>query len=137
MCYRRGQGDLEFLLVRTKGGKHWTFPKGHIEQGEAPWEAAAREAREEAGVEGDIASTPFATYRYPATRHDEGESLVPAYLLAVRRQRAPTHEERQRTPTWVTPDEAARLLEEGDREPKYAAEHARVVREAVAALSAT
>ena len=135
VCHRRAGGAVELLLVKTKGGKRWTFPKGHVELGERPWEAAAREALEEAGVEGDVASTPFTRYRYPSTRTEEGESLVFAFLLGVVRQRSPEGKERHREPTWVGPDEASRLLAGGGREAPYADEHARVVREAVAILS--
>lgn len=135
VCHRRDEGAVELLLVRTKGGKRWTFPKGHVEPGERPWEAAAREALEEAGVEGDVATIPFTRYRYPSTRHEEGESLVSAFLLGVVRQRSPAGKERHREPTWVGPDEATHLLAAGGREPQYAEEHARVVREAVAILS--
>ena len=40
------------LLVRAKPEPHdWVLPKGHIEAGEAPADTAAREVREEAGVE--------------------------------------------------------------------------------------
>jgi 8-oxo-dGTP pyrophosphatase MutT (NUDIX family) len=135
VCHRSEEGTVELLLVKTKGGRRWTFPKGHVEPGERPWEAAAREAMEEAGVEGDVASTPFTRYRYPSTRNEEGESLVSAFLLGVVRQRSPEGKERHREPTWVGPDEATRLLAGGGREREYAEEHARVVREAVAILS--
>ena len=135
VCHRREEGAVELLLVQTKGGNRWTFPKGHVEPGERPSEAAAREAREEAGVDGEVAATPFTRYRYPATRKAEGETLVAAYLLAVVRQGPPAHGERHRDPTWVAPEEATRLLAAGGREPEYAEEHARVVREAVAILS--
>jgi 8-oxo-dGTP pyrophosphatase MutT (NUDIX family) len=134
VCHRGAPADLELLLVRTKGGDRWTFPKGHVERSELPHQAAAREAREEAGVEGAVAEAPLTRYRYPSTREDEGESVVEAYLLAVRRQDAPGPTERGRQPTWVDPAEASRLLAAGGREPEYADEHARVVREAVAAL---
>ena len=33
LCYRQSPGGLEFLLVRTKGGRHWTLPKGHVKKG--------------------------------------------------------------------------------------------------------
>lgn len=135
VCHRRDEGAVELLLVQTKGGNRWTFPKGHVEPGERPSEAAAREALEEAGVEGDVAAAPFTRYRYPATRDAEDESLVAAYLLAVERQGPQADKERRRNPTWVAPDEAKRLLAAGGREPEYAEEHARVVREAVAVLS--
>jgi 8-oxo-dGTP pyrophosphatase MutT (NUDIX family) len=37
------------LVCRT-GGKGWTFPKGHIEEGETDEEAARREIQEETGL---------------------------------------------------------------------------------------
>jgi|GEM_PF-4495095 len=35
-------------------GERWTFPKGRLERGESPAQAAAREAREEAGISGRV-----------------------------------------------------------------------------------
>jgi len=43
------RGD-EVLMIRDRYGR-WTFPKGHIEAGETPREAAVREVREETGVQ--------------------------------------------------------------------------------------
>ena len=45
------RGD-EVVLVRTRtlaGELVWTFPKGHVEEGETPPETALREVREETG----------------------------------------------------------------------------------------
>src|SRR5271169_2973372 len=62
VCYRlRGDG-IEFLLVRTRGGGRWTFPKGSAEPGLTHAQAAALEAFEEAGVHGRIEEAPFAQY---------------------------------------------------------------------------
>lgn len=45
----------EFLLVRARRTPNqWIFPKGHLEAGETPRDAAVREAREEAGVLGRV-----------------------------------------------------------------------------------
>src|SRR5271156_3659991 len=42
-----GGGRLYLLLDY---GRHWDFPKGHLEAGETPIEAARRELKEETGV---------------------------------------------------------------------------------------
>src|SRR5689334_11194252 len=40
-------GPLYLLLDY---GKHWDYPKGHLEKGESPWQAAVRELKEETGI---------------------------------------------------------------------------------------
>lgn len=46
---RQPDQSLRFLLIRDSYG-HWGFPKGHLEEGESPAEAAARETTEETGL---------------------------------------------------------------------------------------
>lgn len=48
--YRDGK-DLYFLLIKTNYAL-WSFPKGHIEGDEKPYETAEREIMEETGVKG-------------------------------------------------------------------------------------
>lgn len=40
----------EVLLIRGVDENAWTFPKGHAEPGETPWQAALRETAEEVGL---------------------------------------------------------------------------------------
>jgi 8-oxo-dGTP pyrophosphatase MutT (NUDIX family) len=47
------RGD-EILLISTQSGRRWQLPKGHLEPGETPLQAAVREVREETGVSGRI-----------------------------------------------------------------------------------
>lgn len=72
VCYRAGTRGIEFLLVRTRGGR-WIFPKGGVEPGLTQAQSAALEAFEEAGVHGRIEEMPFARYRLAkaATERDK------------------------------------------------------------------
>jgi 8-oxo-dGTP pyrophosphatase MutT (NUDIX family) len=46
---KRHGGELRILLIKDGYG-HWTWPKGNIEKGESPPEAAIREIGEEVGL---------------------------------------------------------------------------------------
>jgi 8-oxo-dGTP pyrophosphatase MutT (NUDIX family) len=51
VAYRSGGTRREYLVVTSSSGAAWVLPKAHLEDGEAPADAALRELREEAGVE--------------------------------------------------------------------------------------
>ncbi len=50
-----GNGRVLLMHRSTPGKRQWELPGGKIKEGEEPWEAAVREAREELGVEAAIA----------------------------------------------------------------------------------
>jgi ADP-ribose pyrophosphatase YjhB (NUDIX family) len=50
VVFRREGGVAYFLLIRDPY-ENWGLPKGHVEKGETPEQAAVREVREETGVE--------------------------------------------------------------------------------------
>ena len=52
--FRRSEGKLEFLIGKHSGYHKWVLPKGLVERGESPEEAAVREVAEEVGVEAKI-----------------------------------------------------------------------------------
>jgi diadenosine hexaphosphate hydrolase (ATP-forming) len=67
--------DGRVLLVKTrnlKGELLWTFPKGHVEEGETVREAALREVEEETGYRCRI-TKPICTARYRFQR--EGRTI--------------------------------------------------------------
>jgi 8-oxo-dGTP pyrophosphatase MutT (NUDIX family) len=132
VCYRvRGSG-IEFLLVRTRGSRRWTFPKGSAEPGLTHAQAAALEAFEEAGVHGRIEEAPFARYirrgqgggRKSGTGSGKKELAVYAHLCEVLRLSPPKESKRNRT--WFSVDDAKWRLREG-RKSADGAEFARVV----------
>lgn len=50
LVFKRAGREVVFAMIKDSYGK-WTFPKGHVEPGEAVEEAAARETLEELGLE--------------------------------------------------------------------------------------
>jgi mutator protein MutT len=92
------------LLIKARRNPQlWIFPKGHIEAGETPREAALRETREEAGVSAEIVS------RLGALEFESGKDLVHVdYFLVRWTADVTTHENRERR--WCTVEEASELL---------------------------
>lgn len=54
VIYRRNDGKIEIVLISTRGGRTLSLPKGLIEPGENPEQAAIREVQEETGCRGEI-----------------------------------------------------------------------------------
>jgi 8-oxo-dGTP pyrophosphatase MutT (NUDIX family) len=101
----RGQGaSAEVLLVSAKRDpRQWIFPKGHVEPGETAEEAALREMREEAGVDGRVIK-PIGVSTY-----DSGGDRVRVSYFLVRYSRAVlTTETRRRR--WRSFSEARELV---------------------------
>jgi 8-oxo-dGTP pyrophosphatase MutT (NUDIX family) len=118
VCYRVRSSGIEFLLVRTRSGGRWTFPKGSAEPGLTHAQAAALEAFEEAGVHGRIEEAAFARYvrrESDSVRKSAGRSgkklAVNAHLCLVSRLSTPKESERNRT--WFSVEDAKCRLGEG------------------------
>ena len=75
---RNAQGDV--LLLKHKSGS-WVFPKGHIEPGETPLEAALREVEEEGGV---TATCPDESRTFVTRYHNNRGELREITYFALR-----------------------------------------------------
>jgi len=85
VVFRRSDGIVEVALIQPHERKAWALPKGFIEAGEPPEEAAQRETREEAGLSGNII-TKIDTIKYSYMAKWEKPSIrifkiVTFYLL--------------------------------------------------------
>jgi 8-oxo-dGTP pyrophosphatase MutT (NUDIX family) len=119
------------VLVRTVGGRPhvaairpqgkpagtWVLPKGNIDAGESPAEAAVREVREETGVEGRLVEK-LGDVKYVYTW--DGERIfkvVSFFLLRARLGRIGAIEEAMRVEVadarWLPLEEAPTLLAYG------------------------
>ena len=106
-------GELQILLITSKERGRWVIPKGNPIPAFLNYESAAREAFEEAGVEGRIATSPIGTFRYDKRRRSGlADAIVTLYPLLVTREAGDWPERRERIRQWFTPTEAAEAVEE-------------------------
>lgn len=112
---RDGSSGPEILLVTSRERGRWIVPKGWIEGDEDGAEAAMREAWEEAGIRGRLASSgPIGSYRYTKQRHRRGDLAcnVDVYLIDEVREQDKWPEMRERRRQWMALPAALELLSE-------------------------
>lgn len=107
-------GTPKVLLVTSRESRRWVIPKGWPMKGRKPFEAAAREAYEEAGLRGVIGKRPIGHYLYQKRLKnlDAVQCQVKVFPLKVRKQLERFPEENQRDLRWFTPAEAAEAVSE-------------------------
>lgn len=103
-------GQLVVLLITSRGRGKWIFPKGGLVEGMTPWESAAHEAYEEAGVVGEIERSPIGRYFLPVTDERPKPVEVDIFPLRVTSQREDWKEQGSRYRHWAVLAEAKRLI---------------------------
>ena len=96
---RHTSSGPQVLLVTSRYTGQWIAPKGGIEAGETPAEAAAREAAEEAGVSGRALGR-LGSFDYPRGGGQVGR--VESFALLVTKQHDQWPEQHQRKRRWFT-----------------------------------
>jgi len=115
--YRIRKDRVEVAVVTTSRGKRWIVPKGSVDDGERPRDAAIREADEEAGLRGVVARKPIGRYRYV---NGNGPCRVDVYLMRVTKVRETWLEDGVRRRRWMRVSDAAACLREELHEFLYA-----------------
>ena len=84
VCVRRMRGRDFVAAIRIKDGRVLALPKGNIDPGETGPEAAVREVREEAGVEGALVEK-LGDVKYWYVRRDRTRvfKIVSFFLLGL------------------------------------------------------
>lgn len=59
IVYRKFHGNTEILLIRHLRSGCWSFPKGHMEEGESETQTAVRETKEETNIDISIDDPTF------------------------------------------------------------------------------
>lgn len=117
-----GSGAFEVVVIvptrrAADGRKVLALPKGHVDPGETPAQAAAREVREEAGVVASLVGE-LGEVRYWYQRDGRPiPKLVTFFLFDYASGVVDDHDHEVEVARWMPLDEAARALTyEGERE---------------------
>lgn len=117
VVFRREGDEVRFLLVTARLQPHlWVLPKGHIEPGETPEQAAVREVKEEAGVDASV----MAAIGRVDFRGRQGDVHSQFFLMEFVAE-GPLEEKRRRV--WMSAPDARRALPYEDARQLIARAH--------------
>jgi 8-oxo-dGTP pyrophosphatase MutT (NUDIX family) len=111
----RREGNLPpmILLVTSRETKRWVIPKGWPWRDTPDHVAAVNEAREEAGIVGEVDPEVFGAYRYIKRRkHDEVPVIVNVFCMTVIEELPTWPEAHQRKRAWFSLADAAAAVNE-------------------------
>ena len=103
------------VLVVDQNGTSWSLPKGHVDPGEEPLQAAIREIREESGVTdlhfvGTLGA--YGRYKLGKTTADDKQEWKVLFLFLFQTKQNELKPQDPHNPQarWVHPDEVESLL---------------------------
>ncbi len=107
-------GGVEVLLITSRETRRWVVPKGWPIKGLKSPQTAAREAFEEAGVEGEVGRKKIGVFHYDKRlRSGRVQKVrVSVYPLKIGTERVAWPEAQERERLWIAPAEAAALVQE-------------------------
>lgn len=106
-------GHLQILLITSRQTNRPVIPKGWRMKGVKDRAAAAREAFQEAGIEGRCSKKPLGRYRY-WKRLPDHFALVTVKVFALEAQTVleDFKESSERLSAWLSPSHAAAIVQE-------------------------
>ena len=100
--------DNKVLLVYEKNRNFWGFPKGHVEEGENELETAAREVKEEVGLDVEIDEKKRYVLNYII--RDEIDKTTVLYLAKPKSEQIVMQESEIENVKWCEFEEALEML---------------------------
>ena len=115
LCYDTDGPKKKVLLITSRGTGRWILPKGWPINGLESPQAALQEAWEEAGVRrGETSPKPLGSYGYDKVLREDWSIPVRTTVYPVRvlelSDNYPEVDQRERK--WVSPEEAAEMVDE-------------------------
>lgn len=114
LCWRLHRGKVEVLLITSRDTGRWVIPKGWPMKGMTPSQAAAREAWEEAGVQGVAEAVQLGSFTYDKVMAPKPPvpCAVEVFPLRVKEMKSRFPERKQRRRKWFAAEKAARKVAE-------------------------
>lgn len=114
VCWRMHRGKVEVLLITSRDTGRWIIPKGWPISGLTPADTAAREAWEEAGVEGEVVAEELGVFGYDKAMglRQSVPCSVQVFGLRVAELKDKFPEKRERRRKWFGLEKAARKVAE-------------------------
>lgn len=114
VAFRERQGTLEIAIIAMNPSGRWQLPKGLIDEGETPEQAAVREVREEAGIDTEMVEKMETIDYWFVSDWDDTprriHKVVHFYLLRYVSGSVDDHDHEVLESRWVTIAEALELL---------------------------
>lgn len=107
-------GAPRILLITSRETRRWVIPRGNPNPGLSPWQSAAKEAYEEAGLTGLVSAKAIGSYGYDKRRKDGSVDAmeVQVFPLRITIQSDRWPERHQRQTRWFSREEAAEAVDE-------------------------
>jgi 8-oxo-dGTP pyrophosphatase MutT (NUDIX family) len=123
LCYRVKKKQVEVLLATSRDTGRWVIAKGWPMEGKKAHQVAEREAFEEVGVKGKVEKEPLGFYHYRKTLNNglKVPVRVQVHALEVEDCLKTFPEKGARVLEWVSPEEAARRVNEPELKTLIAA----------------
>lgn len=108
IVFRKIGGSYRYLLIKNKRSVHWSFPKGHVEEGESDEDTALREVFEESGLHIEIVPGFKTTSEYLI--QGRVEKTVNIYVATTSDTNTTIQEEEIEDYAWLPYEQALKRL---------------------------
>ena|SRR5690242_5618326 len=114
VVYRKKAAGAEVAIIKVGPVIRWQLPKGIVDEGETPEQAAVREVREETGLNAEIESTLETIEYWYVSGGKTGKvryhKFVHFYLMKYRSGKTDDHDDEVIEARWVPIVDAIRML---------------------------